>query len=321
MLKKLLIGIIISVFAIGFLAYKINLNEFYNIKDRISYIYLIPFAFGGFAGWALFGIRWYIFLEKKIVFKHALASVILGGGANMVLPARGGDILRLYYCKSESQIQYPTLLSKVFIEKVIDFIAVILIGLVSFLLLGINNAGAGNFAIFTFSGFLIFSIITGLVLIRYKNHLVIQLLSIPFKIIKKELFFNTKIKEHIIELGEFLTVKTFLKPVIITTIMWLIPYSLAYFGISGLLGIEITYIEILFLMFCGAMGVAVPSAPSGIGVFHASIISGFVLLGKQSSLGLVYATTFHLAQFIIFSFFSLLVYMYWTWRRRHPKVI
>lgn len=318
-MKKLLLGAVISAFAIGLLAYKIDLSEFEKIRERVNYVYLFPFIAGGILGLILFAIRWYIFLEKKISFKHALASVVLGGGANMVLPARGGDILRIYYSKTESNIQYPTLLSKIFIEKVVDFITVILIGLVSFFLLGMNNNESSSFAIFTFSGFLIFGIVIGLFLLRYQNDFVIRILIIPFRIIHKELLFNTKLKEHIVELGEFLTVRTFLRPSIITLVMWSCAYSLAYIGITGLLGIQIAYVEILFIMFCGAMGVAVPSAPSGIGVFHASIISGFVLLGKPSGVGLVYATTIHIAQFILYGALSLVVYLYWTWRRRHPK--
>ncbi|MBE7413067.1 MAG: flippase-like domain-containing protein [Leptospiraceae bacterium] len=319
-MKKLLVGVVTSLLAVSFLISKIEFYEFYKIKERINYFYLIPFILGSIFGLILFGARWYILLEKKMKYKLALASVILGGGANMILPARGGDILRIFYCKKESHILYPTLLSKIFIEKVVDFITVILIGLVSFFLLGINQQKSSNLAIFTFSGILVLGLIAVLLYLRYKNQSFIRILSLPFMLIRKEEFFHSKVKEHIVDLGEFLTLRAFLKPALISLFMWLCAYSTIYLGIFGLLGMQISYIEIIFLIFCGAMGVAIPSAPSGIGVFHASIISGFVLLGKTSANGLVYATILHLAQFIFYGFFALIIYVSWIWTRRHSHV-
>ncbi|MCE9501277.1 MAG: flippase-like domain-containing protein [Leptospira sp.] len=317
-MRKFAIGILISLLAIILLAYKFDLNEFYKIKDGISYIYFLPFAMSGLFGYSLFSLRWYLLLEKKIKFKHAFACCILGGGANMVLPARGGDLLRIYYCKSETGIPYAGLLSKMFIEKVIDFITVILIGLVSFFLLGMNS-DTESYAIFTYSAILILGIVVSLFLVRFKNALIVNILSGSFRLIGKDHFFEVKLKHHIIEIGEFLTLKTFFFPGILTVVMWLTAYFLGYYCIQELIGIRITYVETLFIMFCGAMGVAVPSAPSGIGVYHAAVIGGFTLLGRTSGEGLVFATATHLSQFMIFSLMALFVYLYWTWRRRHKK--
>ena len=88
-----------------------------------------------------------------------------------------------------------------------------------------------------------------------------------------------------------------------------------------MLGGNVTEVEIVFLLFCGAMSLALPSAPSGIGVFHASIISGFLLIGKDTSYGLLYATAVHLISFVNVTFVGLIFYVYWTYRRRHGKPV
>ncbi len=48
-----------------------------------------------------------------------------------------------------------------------------------------------------------------------------------------------------------------------------------------------------------AMGLAMPSAPAGIGVFEASMVASMALLGIPSSSALAYAITMHAMQFVI----------------------
>jgi hypothetical protein len=45
-----------------------------------------------------------------------------------------------------------------------------------------------------------------------------------------------------------------------------------------MLSLELSPEEISFILFCGAMSLALPSAPSGVGVYHASIISAFLII-------------------------------------------
>ena len=47
-----------------------------------------------------------------------------------------------------------------------------------------------------------------------------------------------------------------------------------------------------------AMGIAIPSAPSGLGVFEAALVGAFVLLGVSPSAALAYAIMMHFLQFV-----------------------
>ncbi|OCC28143.1 Uncharacterized protein GNX_3337 [Leptospira interrogans serovar Canicola] len=120
-MKRILFGSLVSVFALGFLFSKLDLSEFSKIQERWEPIYLIPFVISSAWGIVLFSWRWYLLMEKQVSFRYALLSSFIGVGANMFLPARGGDIFRLYFCKKESSLQYPTLVTALFIEKVLDF--------------------------------------------------------------------------------------------------------------------------------------------------------------------------------------------------------
>lgn len=54
-----------------------------------------------------------------------------------------------------------------------------------------------------------------------------------------------------------------------------------------------------------ALGVAIPSAPASVGVYEATIIGAFALLGVSTDLGLAYAIVLHLAQILVTTFFGL----------------
>lgn len=318
-MKKLFIGIFVSIIFIYFIGTKYDFKkEFSKFGDHISYDYLLPITVTQLIGLVVFSFRWRLLIEKKINIKHAISSSFIGYAANMVLPARGGDLFRVYYCRSETDVQYFHLLSKLFIEKVIDFIYVILTGVISFFIIGLNRPGQQNYTVFTVSGIIVIGILFSLYLIRFQNEFIQLISNKIFRILKKEDFYKEHIEVHLIDLKDFLQLKKFIFPVILTTISWFF-YFANYYFVNVMLGGELTSAEVVFLLFCGAMSLALPSAPSGIGVFHASIISGFILIGRDSNYGLLYATALHLLSFVNITVSGLIFYLYWIYRRRHGK--
>lgn len=318
-MKKLFIGIFISILFISVIALKFDFKaEFSKIGDKISYIYLFPIILTQLIGLVIFSFRWRLLLEKKINAKHAISSSFIGYAANMVLPARGGDLFRVFYCRSETEVPYFNLLSKLFIEKVIDFIFVILTGVVSFFIIGLSKPDQQNYTIFTVSGLIVAGILFSLYLIRFQNTFILLIGEKVFSLLKKESFYKNHIESHVMDLKDFLQIQRFVFPVLLTSISWIF-YFANYYFINQMLGGDLLPVEIIFLLFCGAMSLALPSAPSGIGVFHASIISGFLLIGRDSNYGLLYATALHLLSFINITFTGLIFYLYWTYRRRHGK--
>ncbi|MDX1958970.1 MAG: lysylphosphatidylglycerol synthase transmembrane domain-containing protein [Leptospiraceae bacterium] len=315
-MRKFLIGILISSIFIGVLAYKFDYNEFSKLWSKINYSYLALAYFSQLLGVVLFSVRWYYLLGGELKFKHCISSSFIGYGANMVLPARGGDLFRVYYCRQESGLQFLSVLSKLFIEKVIDFLYVILTGIISYMLLRMGNQNAGSFTIFTVSGTIVIGILVSLYLLRFKLEWILKLLVQIASKIGKEKFYKDHVEANLIELSEFLKFKNFTKPLLMTVITWF-AYISTYLIISYMLEIKISVQELVFILFCGAMSLAVPSAPSGIGVFHASVISAFLLLGKDENDGLVFATAIHLISFIALTTSGLVFYLFWTYRRRH----
>ncbi|EMY78031.1 membrane protein, PF03706 family [Leptospira weilii serovar Ranarum str. ICFT] len=313
-MKRILFGTVVSVAALGFLFSKLDLSEFARIRERWEPVYLIPFCLSSAWGLILFSWRWHLLMGKQIRFRYALLSSFIGVGANMFLPARGGDIFRLYFCKKESSLPYPTLVTALFIEKVLDFSFIFSAGICALMFLGIKDESSDSFLIV--SSLVLAGIFLGLIAVRFLNDTIISILAWAAGLFGKKEWFLHKLSHYIRDLGSFLVLKRFILPAVLTAFTWSIGYALSYGILLKLVGIEMSYAGIVLIMFAGAVGVMVPSAPSGAGVFHASVTSSFVLMGRKASEGLFYATTVHLAQFILQSVFAVILYLYWIVDRR-----
>jgi uncharacterized protein (TIRG00374 family) len=315
-MRKFFFGILVSLGFIILLAYKFDYSEFMRLMKNISYSLILPALLSQITGVIFFSWRWYHLVEKGLSFKHCLSSSFIGYGANMILPARGGDIFRVFYCRAESDMKSFNLLSKLFLEKIIDFVLVILIGVTSFILMGYKEGKAGAGTIFAFSGIVLLGIFIFVYLFRFQNSFLRKLLNKISNTIGKQEFYNNHIDIHIVDLGEFLKIKNFIKPLLISLFNWLF-YYITYTIAKDMLSLNISTTEIGFILFCGAMSLAVPSAPSGVGVYHASIISAFIIIGKDANEGLVYATALHLISFIALTSTGLIFYLYWIYKRRN----
>lgn len=315
-MRKFFFGILISIALIVLLAYKFDTNEFLKVWSRINYNLVIPAIISQLMGVVFFSWRWYYLVERGVSLKHCFSSSFIGYGANMILPARGGDIFRVFYCRAESEMRSLNLLSKLFLEKIIDFVLIIFMGIGSFLFLGVRTGKAGAGTIFTVSGIILVGIVITIYFFRYQNKFLRNLFLLISKKFKKDDFYSNHLDIHILEMGEFLKLKNFIKPLFISIFMWSF-YFLTHFISKNMLSIDISYSEIGFILFCGGMSLAIPSAPSGLGVFHASIISAFIIIGKDSNEGLVYATVLHLISFFSLTSSGLLFYIYWIYKRRN----
>ena len=75
-------------------------------------------------------------------------------------------------------------------EKVIDFIFVILAGIIAFFIIGLNNPNQKNYTVFTISGLIILGILFSLYIIRFHNDLIQTISKKIFSILKKVLLYE-----------------------------------------------------------------------------------------------------------------------------------
>ncbi|MCU0825086.1 MAG: flippase-like domain-containing protein [Leptospira sp.] len=308
-MKKWLVGVLISGIAVYFLSRNFNINEFERLNGKINW-YIVPLLFlSNLWAFVPFSIRWYYLLEKKISFRQSLTTSMIGVGLNMILPARGGDVVRLLMNKKDSELPLTHLFSRIFLEKVMDLAAVVLLGAIALFTMGLGQTK--NLSLLFVSTAVIISMFVGLMIIKYALEPLRNLFHFLFGLIQKKSLYEQKFDHHLIEFSNFLKGDKLTIPLLYSIPTWVFGYAVSYYLAGVLIGMPIRFPETLLFMFLGGLGVAIPSAPSGIGVFHAALISGFLILGRDPGEGLVYATVVHLSQFIITTSFAAVAYLDW----------
>jgi hypothetical protein len=215
------------------------------------------------------------------------------------LPARGGDLVRVVYVAQHAQTSLHQAVGALVLEKIVDLLAVALIGLGSVLLLVTSGDDeVARVTALTTSAVILAGSILAVWLAR--RGILTRVVKRGFRAIRLGPVFYRHAYRALFELTKASQGHKLLIPGAVTAMMWLILYVYAYVSIAATVGIQLTYSDALVLVFAGALGLAIPAAPSGIGTFHASIVSGFVLLNRPATEGLVLAVALHGVFFVAY---------------------
>jgi uncharacterized protein (TIRG00374 family) len=261
--------------------------------SRIPLLILLLLSIVIAVGW-----RWRTLMLKALTVKRSVVVTALGLGGNQILPLRGGDALRVVL--SARGQEAPSLhvgVSALAMEKVFDLVAVAAFGLASTAaVLAPASESQLNVTPIAIS---ILTLATAALLTARSG-----LLISGFRYVARLMHLPARLYRHLLRplhhLQESATPGRVVALLIETAVIWLVLYVVAYLVIAQLVGMSLGVTDAMVLLFAAALGLAIPAAPSGIGTFHAAIVSAFVLLGKPASEGLVLAVAIHGVFFIGF---------------------
>ncbi|WP_245487285.1 lysylphosphatidylglycerol synthase transmembrane domain-containing protein [Rhizobium leguminosarum] len=266
-----------------------------------------------------YALRWRLLLDGKIGYGTSLMASLLGLGANMFLPARGGDLLRVHYSRVVATVPYVDALGRLLVEKVVDLVTIISVGMFSLVLLNHTlNIEYRNVLLTVMLG-AILAIFLAVILIRHFGDRLVPLLRPAFGLVRLQDFFDRHIASLIRNSARGLSLSVTIVPAVLTLVLWLSVYALAYIFVARFVGVALSYQESLFVLFVGGLGLMIPAAPSGVGTFHASVVSAFVLLGRSPSEGLLLATAVHFLFFVVYVVPAALILGHWRLNRLAPR--
>jgi uncharacterized membrane protein YbhN (UPF0104 family) len=265
----LFLGIIFGALFLFLALVNTNLKEVFFILTTINLLpVFLGFIFLG-TGLVLKTWRWRILLEKQVLFSKLFAILTVGYLANNLLPARAGELIRIYLVGRREKVGISKTLGSIVLEKTLDTFILVVI-LISFFF---NQPFLQrDFRIF-FAGITISD--------QWKNKF--KLFFSSFKILKNK-------KNLLLLIG-------------LSSLIWVIEafwnYSLLYS-----LGLKLPLSAAFFLAAVVNLGLFIPSPPGYIGVFH--FLATFALLpfGVDKSQALSYAILQHGLEYFILSGFG-----------------
>ncbi len=313
---KLLTGFLFSGVCLLLLFYYTDISTLKKTLLNVNYSYFVPFVICSILAQIFIGIRYYFFMEKKMKCPQATAISILGNSANLILPLRGGELIKSYLSQQHTSIGYTNILSRIFLERILDLFMAIAIGTISILFMQLNmkkifdnNVIQGLLLLLIAS---LFVIPTLFYLLKKNINVVIYILKKILSTIYKKNLFENKIAFELKALSQFLSWRNLAWPILLSFFIWFFLHSSTYWSIGLALNLNLKIQEVFFLVLSGTIGLLIPSSPSGIGAIHASISSGLLLLGYPLEKSLAYAILYHFCMFVSVASLGCIAWLYPT---------
>ncbi len=277
---KTILSIAVPLVIIAIAAY-LNWQSLADVPSEISranpWLILLAFAIY-YVGFPVRGWRWTKLLKGagyKVKVKDGTEIIFLSWLVNCIVPAKLGDLYRAYLLKLNSPVSATKTLGTVFMERILDLIAIAALGLLAgyWRFRGnLNDLPQTVQIIFAFGVVVVIVLILALVVMRNFGRRVIAFLPLPNRVV----VFYDRFEE-----GVFGSVGLSGMPLLglLTGIVWMTEALRLYFVVLalGFSDVELGVSGAMFVALIGSLLTAIPLTPGGLGLVEVGM--GGVLTG------------------------------------------
>ena len=292
-LLRWLPGVLISAIALYAVFKFIKIEDLKTAFQTVKLGFIVIIVGVSVLGYVIRGKVWQVILGKDVTFKQSFFGVSEGYFLNNVLPFRAGELARSFFVGRSTGKGTFFVLSTIIIERAFDiaFAASLVVVTLPYLL-GMDWIKP----VATIALVMVFAALIILYLIARNKEKVLgwaKKISKPNKVIT---FILPKIEAIIEGFSLLANPSQFLLSLLLVAVNWVVWTSAYCFAVQAVIpGAPIWWG--IFLTGVMALGVAIPSAPSALGVYEASFVAAIAILGGQSGTALAYAIVMHLLAF------------------------
>lgn len=134
-ISAIVIPTLLAAGILGFMLYSVRADLSVAVAHSIP-AYIVVAVLICLAAWWLRGFRYRAILHGLSIWStitFATASIFISQTANLVIPARLGDLVRVFILKHEYSTTYSQGISSLLVERIFDVVTVALLGLISVL--------------------------------------------------------------------------------------------------------------------------------------------------------------------------------------------
>jgi uncharacterized membrane protein YbhN (UPF0104 family) len=280
----LIVSVILAAAIISFMLFRVW-EDLLLAMGHWNPLYLVPAIAISTAGWFLRGARYRSILGKLDVRAGLLfstACVLISQTANLIIPARLGDIVRIFILKHEKLATYSTGISSLVIERFFDILTVAILGLVTlpfvlgvppwvYLVIVIPLALCGVFVL----------ILLAFGKVKSEN----RILAILFSMIHE-------MRKASLTPGSILGLSA------LSLLIWATDIATTL-SVAAMFGADISLAVVTLAVVVGNLAKAVPITPGGIGTYEAFVTGILALSGTPQATATLIAITDHLVKNVI----------------------
>jgi uncharacterized protein (TIRG00374 family) len=298
LIKRLIgiIGILLSIALIWLIVKKYDLKQSWDIIKTASPGFYVAMILVYLSTFYFRALRWKCMLVDIGDFKLSflVKTIIVGFAGNNLIPARGGELLRMEFFSRQTKVSRTTSLTSIVLEKILDALVLLAFLVCAGFLLNetsdilTNTIKIASLIFLPMLAFLIFLRVRGRRLIQW----VVQKKGKTFQLASNLL-------------SKFYTALLFMRAdtntlriTALTVLIWSLEGLVFVIGMKAA-GVEDSVILIGIIALCIVnFGILVPSSPGYIGVFHAATVVSLSLFGIATTNSLAAAIIVHSCQFL-----------------------
>lgn len=250
-------------------------------------------------------VRWSVFIrsEKKVSLPSIFWANMAGYLGNAFLPARAGELLRSAFLGQKSGLGTSFILATALAERLLDVIALVLIGSIALL-------GLGSISPLLANAVLIMAIasVTGLAIIfgaSFRQEQILQLikrLPLPSQIAEWVSRQTSRFLTGMRSLQSWRRITTF---TLLTGVIWFLDAFNTTIGVH-IIAQNLSIAQALILLSALGLSSAIPSTPGNLGVYQFVAVAVLMPFGFSRSDALAYILIGQILNYILVSFWGLL---------------
>jgi uncharacterized protein (TIRG00374 family) len=297
---RVLPGVIVSLIALVIIFMIVDWQDVLRALAQADYRYLSLGLPVYLLGYVFRALAWRTLLRGDVPFKEVFLTMHAGYLLNNVLPLRLGELGRAFLL-GRKKLGFWRVFSTILVERAFDMILAsgLFLGSIPFVL----EASESAWTVYLVAGVVMVGMVTLHLLARYQDWATIQFENISRRLSFLSRFGVEQLQSFFDGLSILVDFSKFMRVLVWMVISW---------------GLNVLYSYILLLAFdpmgeilwaafglgTVALGVALPSSPSYIGIVEAAWIGAFSLFGVLYSTALAYALTGHLLHIIVSGVFG-----------------
>lgn len=262
-----------------------SVDKVIPILYKLNWWWLLPILAIYSLDWIIRGERWRVLLAQnnvEIALQESVMLTILGNFANLVIPAKLGDLARIYGAKKRHDIRFSIGLTTVILDRFLDFVAVLALTLVSLIFLAKAGMPAWSNS-FIYVGIMVVLIFIVFILLLRRNMLLVG----PLKRFERHC---TTIQNSFLDSTKH--EKTFIRLTTYSMVIWFIEALVTYFLLLAVSSPAPLPVAVFAIMIAN-LTKTLPITPSGLGVYEGAMAAVFVANGLPYEIGLTISLIDH----------------------------
>jgi glycosyltransferase 2 family protein len=229
-----------------------------------------------YAGFPLRGLRWAVLIRGtgfRLGIRDATEIIFISWLVNCLVPAKLGDLYRAWLLKINSTVSLSRTFGTVFIERILDLFAIVVLGLASGYWSFRGRLPDQVQVVFAVGVVLVVVLAAGLLTMRNFGRRLIVALPLPQRVLE----FYDRFEEGVFSA---IALRSLPRLVVVTALIWATE-AMRLFLVIEALGFGDVHIGIsgaFFVALTGSLLTAVPLTPAGIGIVETGVVAVLTLV-------------------------------------------